>query len=191
MMFAVATVALAFNAPMCSRMASRSAAVSMNIDRRDLLTTATVGAATLLSSSAAFADGANSRAVAFKARAVYGSRVVKLLDATSTEKILDEKNVFQLFVTGTYRTLDEKATAKKLNGIAKTALAAAGKGDLAGSKAAIKEFVAIGKITDVLSVSGNDYDPKQRRNPGAPETSEIEAGMASLKYAFTEPKKTG
>merc|ERR1712087_249008 len=107
----------------------------------------------------------------------------------STDEIISEKNAFQLFVTGTYRTLDEKATAKKLTAISKTVLAAAGKGDLTSSKAAIKEFVAVGKITDVLSVNGNNYEPKQRRNPGAPETAEILAQMGSEAFAFTESKK--
>ena len=50
---------------------------------------------------AAFADGASSPAVLAKSRALYGSRVYKLKDA-SPEAILEEKNVFTLFTTGAY-----------------------------------------------------------------------------------------
>lgn len=44
-----------------------------------------------LAPAAAFADGASSAAVVARSRAIYGSRVARLVDA-SPEAILEEKN---------------------------------------------------------------------------------------------------
>ena len=37
---------------------------------------------------------------------------------------------------------------------------------------------------DYTAVAGGNFDPKQRRNAGAPETAAIEAQMGSLKYSL-------
>jgi len=135
----------------------------------------------------AFADGANSATTAFRARSIYGSRVFKLKGA-SAEKIAEEKNAFTLFITGTYRTIDQKETKVQLTKLAKSIDAAAKKGDSATAQALIGDFIKVGKIAgDYTAVKGSTFDPKMRRNPGDPETAAIEAQMGSQKYALYEP----
>ena len=105
MLAAAVTSALAFSAgPMPSNAVSaRGSAVVMTeqpmLARRAMLGAA--AAAVTAAPLAAFADGASSPAVLAKSRALYGSRVYKLKDA-SPEAILEEKNVFTLFTTGAY-----------------------------------------------------------------------------------------
>ena len=48
------------------------------------------------------ADGANSKATVDKARAIYGSRVVRLASA-SPEAIIEDQNAITLFISGAYR----------------------------------------------------------------------------------------
>ena len=40
---------------------------------------------------------------------------------------------------------------------------------------------------DYTAVKGGNFNPKQRRNPGAPETAAIEGQMGSLAYALYKP----
>jgi len=154
--------------------------------RRALITGA--GAALAAAPLAAFADGASSKAVLERARAIYGSRVARLVDA-SPEAILEEKNTFTLFTTGAYRSAAAKPTQKELTAISKKALAAAAAGDKAGANAAVKEFVKVGDIRILDTVEGGNFNPKQRRNPGAPPTSEIEAQMGTQAFALYRPLK--
>merc|ERR1719453_717612 len=189
-MLSFATAALAFSGPaMAPSRASSSVVMSAEpmFDRRAMLGAA--AAAVSMAPLAAFADGASSPAVLAKSRALYGSRVFKLKDATP-EAILEEKNVFALFTTGAYpRTGNAafKETQAKLSAASKKALAAAAKGDKAGADAAVKEFCSIGDIKNA-----QDYDyfaPKQRRNAGAPPTSELEAQMGPQAFALYDPVK--
>ena len=79
-----------------------------------------------------------------------------------------------------------KETQAELKKASAKALAAAKAGDKAGANAAVQEYVKIGSITE------NDKDlfnPKQRRNPGAPPTSEIEAQMGTQAFALYKPLK--
>ena len=154
--------------------------------RRALITGA--GAAVAAAPLAAFADGASSKAVLDRARAIYGSRVARLVDA-SPEAILEEKNAFTLFTTGAYRSAAAKPTQAKLAALQKTALAAAKSGDKAGANAAVKEFVKVGEIRVLDTIEGATFNPKQRRNPGAPPTAEIEAQMGTQSYALYRPLK--
>jgi len=94
-----------------------------------------------------------------KSRAVYGSRVFRLQDA-SAAVIMDEKNVFDLFLTGVYGSTADKATRKALQKLETVALAAAAKGDAATAHVAIKEFVTLGQITEMDQVKGTTFNPK-------------------------------
>lgn len=170
-----------------SAMAARSS-VEMSVSRRAFA--GTFAAAVAAAPLAAMADGASSPAVRERARAIYGSRIFRLQGATA-ETILEEKNVFPLFTTGVYRAdASSKDTRKALTDLSKTALAAAKKGDSAGAQAAIKEFVKIGDCKVLDGVDGN-YDPRQRRNPGAPPTAEIVAQMGTQAYSLYEAKPKG
>jgi len=159
------------------------------VGRRELL--GSFAAAAALAPAAAFADGASSPAVLARSRALYGSRVARLADA-SPEAILEEKNAFTLFTTGAYpRTgnaafKDEQAALKAAS---KKALAAAKAGDKAGANAAVKDFVKIGNIKVLDEIDGAIFNPKQRRNAGAPPTAEIEAQMGPQAYALYKAKK--
>jgi hypothetical protein len=124
-----------------------------------------------------------------RSRSVYGSRVFRLKGA-SAEKVLEEKNTFTLFITGAYRNGDLE-TQKKLKGLEKDILKAAKAGDSSAAQAGIKEFIQVGKIRELDTVSGGNFDPRQRRNPGAPATAEIEAQMGPAKYSLYQPLKPG
>merc|ERR1711920_963508 len=163
--------ASAFVAPV-SRMlpGGTRAAVDMSLGRREFLQS---GGATLalLPALGAHADGAHGAQTAFRARAIYGSRIYRL-QAANAAAILAEKNAFKLFISGAYRTGDVKPI-----------ITAAEKGDEDGAKAKLSEFVAVAKLSELDSVSGGNFDPKQRRNAGAPPTAEIEAQMGTEAYA--------
>lgn len=94
-----------------------------------------------------------------KSRAVYGSRVYRLQGA-STAVIIDEKNVFTLFITGVYGSTADKQTRKELEKLEKAALAAATKGDEARAQAAIKSFVALGQIQELDTKPGSYFNAK-------------------------------
>ena len=135
---------------------------------------------------AAQADGASSKAVLERARAIYGSRVFRLASASPAD-VLEDKNVFTLFITGAYRSAADKATVTSLKSINKQIIKAASAGDAAGTTAAIKEFIKVGNIRELDNIQGGNFNPKQRRNPGAPPTAEIEAQMGTQAFALYKP----
>lgn len=182
-MLALAVSTLAFS-PSCTPRATDQA--TAQVSRRALFSqVAGVAAAAL--ATPAFADGANSATTAFRARSIYGSRIFKLKGA-STDKVVEEKNAFTLFITGTYRTIDQKETKTELTKLAKAINKAAEGGDSAKTQSLIGDFLKIGKIDqDYTSVPGANFDPKQRRNPGAPETFAIEAQMGTQAFALYQP----
>jgi len=77
-------------------------------------------------------------------------------------------------------------SSRDLDALTKKALAAAKSGDSAGAQAAVKEFIKAGEIRELDTVAGGNFNPKQRRNPGAPPTAEIEAQMGTEAYALYE-----
>jgi hypothetical protein len=185
--------ALSFFAPPTALPSTRATSLTMleqpTIGRREMFSLA--AAAATMAPLSAVADGASSPAVLERSRQIYGSRVARLADA-SPEAIIEEKNAFTLFTTGAYpRTGNtaSKETQKQLTALSKKAVAAATKGDKAGANAAVKEFIATGKIRELDTVQGGNFNPKQRRNPGAPPTSEIEAQMGPSAYALYQAKK--
>merc|ERR1712060_4892 len=182
-MLALLSAGAAFAPPTPSRCSSSA------IGRREFAQTAGAALAAL-PGFAAFADGANSAATVTRARSIYGSRIFRLQKATPDE-VVSEANVFTLFVSGAYRSADNKKTAAELKSISKKILAAAKAGDDGATKASLKEFIALGKIEKELDqVPGNNWDPRQRRNAGAPPTSEIEAQMGTEAYALYAPLKS-
>ena len=94
-----------------------------------------------------------------KSRAVYGSRVYRLQQATPAT-ILEEKNVFTLFITGVYGASADKATRKALEKLEAKALAAASKGDAPVAQAAVKEFIALGQIEELDMLPGTYFNAK-------------------------------
>ena len=171
----------------------RTDAATRTFGRRALLQT--TAAAVCTAPLAALADGANSAATKEKARAIYGSRVYRLAGA-STERILEEKNAITLFISGTYRVgingnPGDKEKNKALTALEKKAVKAAEKGDQGAAQAAIKELIALAGIKGELDGESGNYNPKQRRNPGAPPTSEIVAQMGTQSYALYQPTKPG
>jgi hypothetical protein len=158
------------------------------LDRRQLLANA---ATTLIAlPMAAVADGANSKATVEKARAIYGSRVVRLQTADAAT-ILEEKNAIKLLISGAYRAgangnPNDKKMNAELSAIEKKILKAAKAGDSAAAQAGIKEIVLAAKLRVLDGVDGN-YNPTQRRNAGAPPTSEIVAQMGTQSYALYQP----
>lgn len=87
-----------------------------------------------------------------KTRAIYGSRVFRLQSA-SPAAVLEDKNVFTLFRTGSYRSAADKDTVKKLASLEKTIIKAAKAGDGAATSAGIKEFVAVSHLPARLAPS--------------------------------------
>merc|ERR1719379_1938192 len=159
------------------------------VNRRELLGGA--AAAVAMAPLAASADGASSKAVKERSRAIYGSRVFRLTGA-STEKVLEEKNALTLFITGAYRNeASSQPTQKKLKALAKSIEKSAKAGDSASTQKSIKEFIQVAKIRELDTVKGGNFDPTQRRNPGAPATSEIESQMGTQAFALYKPLKTG
>merc|ERR1719453_465426 len=121
-----------------------------------------------------------------------GRREMLSFAAAAADAIVDEKNVFTLFETGAYPRTGNAAfkdTQKALKAAGKKAVAAAKAGDKAGANAAVKEYIAIGKIKELDTVQGGNFNPKQRRNAGAPPTSEIEAQMGTQAFALYQPLK--
>ena len=148
---------LAFSSPLGSK-----------IGRRELFSHA-AGFAVALGPAAAFAEGANSKATVEKARAIYGSRVVRLQGADAAT-ILEEKNAITLLISGAYRSgvngnPADKQMNKQLSAIEKNVLKAAKAGDSKGAQAGIKEIVSLAKLRELDGYDGN-YSPKQRRVRG-------------------------
>jgi hypothetical protein len=138
---------------------------------------------------AAFADGAASPATRERARAIYGSRIARLSNAPAAD-ILEEKNAFKLFISGAYRSdAATKELRGKLTSISASTIASAKAGDSSGAQAGVKEFVKIADLRVLDTVQNSIWDPKQRRNAGAPTTDTIEAQMGPMAYALYQPLK--
>merc|ERR1719152_901418 len=118
-----------------------------SVSRRDFLGAGAALAAGLAAPGAAFADGASSKAVKERSRAIYGSRVFRL-QGKSTEAVLEDQNALTLFITGAYRN-DDLPTQKKLKALAKDIEKAAKSGDSASTQKSIKEFIALAKIREL------------------------------------------
>ena len=82
------------------------------------------------------------------------------LQNASPAEIIDDKNVFTLFITGVYGASADKPMRVQLEKLEKTALAAAKKGDAAGAQAAVKEFVQLASIKEYDTVPGNVFNQK-------------------------------
>ena len=82
------------------------------------------------------------------------------MQGATPASILDEKNVFTLFITGVYGASADKATKKALEKLEAKALAAANKGDAAVAQAAIREFVTLGQIEE-LDMKPGSYCAEQ------------------------------
>jgi hypothetical protein len=59
-----------------------------------------------------------------------------------------------------YGSTADKATRKELEKLEQSALAAAKKGDPNAAQAAIREFVAVGRIEEVDNKAGSYFNPK-------------------------------
>mmetsp|Transcript_8131 Transcript_8131/g.21248 ORF Transcript_8131/g.21248 Transcript_8131/m.21248 type:complete len:201 (-) Transcript_8131:445-1047(-) len=128
------------------------------IDRRSLLKTA--AAAAVAGAMPAMVTAASpSPQQILKSRAVYGSRVFRLQNA-SPDMIIDDKNVFTLFITGVYSAAADKPIKTQLVKLEKTAIAAATKKDEASARAAIKEFIMLAKIEELDMKPGSYYNAK-------------------------------
>jgi hypothetical protein len=172
------------------KLATSDGAAKQGLSRRNLLGGAAAAAAAL-SPLAANADGAGSKAVKERSRAIYGSRIFRL-SGKSTEEVLDEKNLFQLFITGAYRgEVGSKDLVKQLKTIAQTIEKSAKAGDSGSTQSALKEFIQVAKIRELDTVPGGNFDPTQRRNAGAPGTFEIEAQMGTQAFSLYKPLKDG
>jgi len=157
-----------------------------SMDRRSIVNAAGLFAAS--APLAAFADGANSRTTVQRARSIYGSRVAKLLTGTPAD-IVAEENAFTLFISGTYRTIDQKATKKELQALQKKIVTAAKAGSV--DKDSLQQFIKIAEVKDYVANPDSIFNPKQRRNAGAPATAEVVAQMGTQAYALYEPLKPG
>lgn len=107
----------------------------------------------------AFAVAPPSQQQMLKSRAIYGSRVWRM-QGGSSDQILEEKNALKLFTSGVYGSTADKATRKELEKLEQSALAAAKKGDPNAAQAAIREFVAVGRIEEVDNKAGSYFNPK-------------------------------
>jgi type II secretory pathway component PulC len=165
---------------------NRRGEASMSVTRRGMLQSAAAAAAAV--PLAAYADGATSKAQTERSRAIYGSRVFRLAKADA-ETVLEEQNAIQLFITGSYRSSADSATKKKLVALQKDIVKAAKAGDTAGAQAGLKSFIALAEIRELDTVAGGNFNPKQRRNAGAPATSDIEGLMGPAAYALYQPLK--
>ena len=134
----------------------RIPASTMSLTRRKAVQQ--LGVAVLLTPQLAVAASSSPQQM-LKSRAVYGSRVFRLQQATPAT-IIEEKNVFTLFITGVYGASADKATRKALEKLEAKALAAANKGDASTAQAAVKEFVALGQIEELDMLPGSYYNAK-------------------------------
>ena len=111
MLASAVVAALSFNAPLTG-VPQRTNGAAMSVSRRDLVQGA--GAAfALLPAFAAQADGANSRETMIRARAIYGSRVFRLQDASPAD-VLTEKNTFQVRAHVPWRSNAKRAVAQRV-----------------------------------------------------------------------------
>jgi len=157
------------------------------VSRREMVQGA-LSAAAVGFAAPAFADGATSKATLDRSRAIYGSRVARLATADAAT-ILEEKNAMTLFISGAYRSAADKSTKAELAKLQKQALASAKAGDSSAAQAAVKQFVKLGNIEVLDTTEDAIFNPKQRRNAGAPPTSEIVAQMGTQSFALYQPLK--
>merc|ERR1719238_179105 len=158
--------------------AAKKAGGDASVSRRDFLGAGAALAAGLAAPGAAFADGASSAATKERARSIYGSRVFRL-SGKSTEAVLEDKNTLQLFISGAYPKGSD--TAATLRGLQKAIVKAAKAGDSGETQ----------KNRKVDTVKGGNFDPTQRRNPGAPTTLDMEAQMGPQAFALSKPLPSG
>merc|ERR1719238_1309748 len=158
--------------------AAKKAGGDASVSRRDFLGAGAALAAGLAAPGAAFADGASSAATKERARSIYGSRVFRL-SGKSTEAVLEDKNTLQLFISGAYPKGSD--TAATLRGLQKAIVKAAKAGDSGETQ----------KNREVDTVKGGNFDPTQRRNPGAPTTLDMEAQMGTQAFALYKPLPSG
>ncbi|GMI40951.1 hypothetical protein TrCOL_g10151 [Triparma columacea] len=154
---------------------------SLNVARRDVLTTAfttsaTFAAAGLTFTSPALADGAVSTQTKNRARGIYGSRIANLKDAVSAGDfgaVVAEKNAFILFNSGALK--GDKAKTTEAIGATNNIFAAIRAQDKPGLKKAYEEYVKafeIGGLPNLVEESGNsqgysnDYDYRARTKAG-------------------------
>merc|ERR1719387_595990 len=191
-MIAFALSPLSFQGPLSSKVCeSRAGAVTMsepNVARRSFLQTV-AGVAVAGLPQAALADGANNPTNAARAKQIYGSRIYMLQTGTPAD-VLEEKNAFQLLITGAFRTVDVKETRKELTALSKEIIAAAEKGTVDKDK--LKKFLQVAKVErNYYDDEVGIFNPKQRRNAGAPTTDTVVAQMGNMPYAFYQPTKVG
>ena len=173
-MLALVLSSPAFNIPVASEATSR----------RALLQSA--GAVALGMPLAAVADGANSPATVARAKGIYGSRIYALTGKSAAD-ILAEENAFVLYLSGAYRASSPKKA--ELTALKKTIIQAAKAGDSSGAQAGLKTFISSAKIKDEYALDETVWNPKQRRNPGAPTTDTVMAQSATYGYSFYQPLK--
>jgi hypothetical protein len=137
---------------------------------------------------AAQADGASSKITMEKARAIYGSRVARLVGA-SNEKIVEERSMFTLFTTGSYRATGgaDKAKRKELKKLGDAAVKAAAVGEGDAAQDAVKAFIKSANIKSTDQDELSIYNPKQRRSAGSPTTDSVLAQMGPMKGALYQP----
>lgn len=160
-MFAVFAAALSFSAHVqpCGHAPRARVAMNAPSTRRGTLRFAIGAASALLAVPTVAAAASSSPQQMLKSRAVYGSRVFRLQNA-SPGAIMEDKNVFTLFITGVYSAAADKPIKTQLLKLEKSAIAAATKGDAASAQAAVKEFVALAKIEELDMKPGSYYNAK-------------------------------
>jgi hypothetical protein len=155
--------------------------------RRAVLQSAAAASAALAGPLAASADGANSKTTRDRARGIYGSRIFAL-QGKSASDIVDEKNAFKLYLSGVYRaplSADAKAESKKLTALSDKILKTSASGG--NAQADLKEFIAYTKISDQFSSDLTIWNPRQRRNAGAPTTDTIMQQQGPSGYSLYQP----
>ena len=165
MLAATAALLCAFSPPSSVTSSASPSSVMSSAGRREFIGSAllvsAVGASVSLASVPlpALAVAPPSPQQILKSRSVYGSRIYRLQSAAPAV-IMDEKNVFTIFISGVYGATADKATRKELEKLEKKALAAAGKGSSVEAQAAVKEFVALAKIEELDMKPGSYFNAK-------------------------------
>lgn len=179
------------------RCGMQTSAASMSLSRRTVVHHAVQLGAAMLTPQLASAASSSPQQM-LKSRSIYGSRVFRLQGATPAT-VMEEKNVFTLFITGVYGASADKVTRKQLEKLEAKALAAASKGDSAATQVAIKEFITLGEIEELDMKPGSYYNAKSpcdraglqcgyqyqgylgsRMEPGEMEAMKAEAAKAAV-----------
>ena len=151
--------ALGFQSPLVtSRVASSRVDGPVMVTRREafsaVLATAVAGAA-VAPANAVYDNGQN------KAKAVFGQKVLALADA-SPEAILDNQAAIETYVSQMIRSTGKRnVDGRRLGGTplgdaAVETIAAAKSGDKAAANAAVKQIVAMTKLTKVAPLGTKD-----------------------------------